>query len=72
MESRREAEGAQLAPPVQPVHPDVKMQRLPFYDVYDELIKPTTLGRCGAAGGCWLVAAVGQSLVNRWPSVGQP
>lgn len=43
LESRREAEGAQLAPPVQPVHPDVKMQRLPFYDVYDELIKPTTL-----------------------------
>lgn len=27
-----------------PVHPDVKMKRLPFYDVYDELIKPTTLG----------------------------
>ncbi|XP_069796709.1 E3 SUMO-protein ligase PIAS3-like isoform X2 [Narcine bancroftii] len=26
-----------------PVHPDVKMRRLPFYDVYDELTKPTTL-----------------------------
>ncbi|KAF5907612.1 E3 SUMO-protein ligase PIAS1-like isoform X5, partial [Clarias magur] len=26
-----------------PVHPDVKLQRLPFYDVLDELIKPTSL-----------------------------
>uniref|UniRef100_A0A8D0G4Y5 Protein inhibitor of activated STAT 3 n=1 Tax=Sphenodon punctatus TaxID=8508 RepID=A0A8D0G4Y5_SPHPU len=32
-----------LSSPVHPVHPDVKMKRLPFYDVYDELIKPTTL-----------------------------
>lgn len=29
-----------------PVHPDVKLQRLPFYDVLDELIKPTSLGKC--------------------------
>lgn len=28
-----------------PVHPDVKLQRLPFYDVLDELIKPTSLGK---------------------------
>ncbi|NWQ84943.1 PIAS1 ligase, partial [Columbina picui] len=27
-----------------PVHPDVTMRSLPFYDVYDELIRPTTLG----------------------------
>ncbi|XP_051580218.1 E3 SUMO-protein ligase PIAS1-like isoform X1 [Myxocyprinus asiaticus] len=26
-----------------PVHPDVKLQRLPFYDVLDELIRPTSL-----------------------------
>ncbi|KAJ8002459.1 hypothetical protein DPEC_G00159140 [Dallia pectoralis] len=26
-----------------PVHPDIKLQRLPFYDVLDELIKPTSL-----------------------------
>uniref|UniRef100_A0A8C7JRU7 Protein inhibitor of activated STAT 1 n=1 Tax=Oncorhynchus kisutch TaxID=8019 RepID=A0A8C7JRU7_ONCKI len=26
-----------------PVHPDVKLQRLPFYDMLDELIKPTSL-----------------------------
>uniref|UniRef100_A0A8B9L7D6 Protein inhibitor of activated STAT 1 n=1 Tax=Astyanax mexicanus TaxID=7994 RepID=A0A8B9L7D6_ASTMX len=26
-----------------PVHPDVKLQRLPFYDTLDELIKPTSL-----------------------------
>ncbi|NXL68227.1 PIAS3 ligase, partial [Chordeiles acutipennis] len=32
-----------LSPPIHPVHPDVKMKRLPFYDIYDELIKPTTL-----------------------------
>uniref|UniRef100_A0A8V5GQ72 Uncharacterized protein n=1 Tax=Melopsittacus undulatus TaxID=13146 RepID=A0A8V5GQ72_MELUD len=30
-------------PPVHPLHPDVTMKRLPFYHVYDELIKPTTL-----------------------------
>ncbi|TRY82028.1 hypothetical protein DNTS_006674 [Danionella cerebrum] len=28
-----------------PVHPDVKLQRLSFYDMLDELIKPTSLGR---------------------------
>lgn len=28
-----------------PVHPDVKLQRLPFYDVLDELIKPTSLSK---------------------------
>ncbi|XP_064846262.1 E3 SUMO-protein ligase PIAS1 [Oncorhynchus masou masou] len=26
-----------------PVHPDVNLQRLPFYDMLDELIKPTSL-----------------------------
>ncbi|XP_061830908.1 E3 SUMO-protein ligase PIAS1-like isoform X1 [Nerophis lumbriciformis] len=29
--------------PLHPVHPDVKLQRLPFYDMFDELIKPTSL-----------------------------
>ncbi|KAM9294675.1 E3 SUMO-protein ligase PIAS3 [Gastrophryne carolinensis] len=38
-----EADLQHLSPPIHPVHPDVKMKRLPFYDVYDELIKPTTL-----------------------------
>uniref|UniRef100_A0A1A8JDE4 Protein inhibitor of activated STAT, 1 n=3 Tax=Nothobranchius kuhntae TaxID=321403 RepID=A0A1A8JDE4_NOTKU len=32
-----------LPSPLHPVHPDVKLQRLPFYDVLDELIKPTSL-----------------------------
>lgn len=27
-----------------PVHPDVKLKRLPFYDLLAELIKPSTLG----------------------------
>ncbi|NXA57268.1 PIAS3 ligase, partial [Nothocercus julius] len=40
---KREADVPHLATPTQPVRPDVKMKRLPFYDVYDELIKPTTL-----------------------------
>uniref|UniRef100_A0A8B9T0J3 Protein inhibitor of activated STAT 3 n=1 Tax=Anas platyrhynchos TaxID=8839 RepID=A0A8B9T0J3_ANAPL len=40
---KREADAQHLAPPAHPVHPDVTMRRLPFYDVYDELIKPTTL-----------------------------
>ncbi|XP_077375146.1 E3 SUMO-protein ligase PIAS1-like [Festucalex cinctus] len=31
------------AVPLHPVHPDVKLQRLPFYDMLDELIKPTSL-----------------------------
>ncbi|XP_073509564.1 E3 SUMO-protein ligase PIAS1 isoform X1 [Phyllobates terribilis] len=26
-----------------PVHPDIKLQKLPFYDLLDELIKPTSL-----------------------------
>lgn len=34
-----------LHPPLpQPVHPDVTMKPLPFYEVYGELIRPTTLG----------------------------
>ncbi|NXU80908.1 PIAS1 ligase, partial [Oreotrochilus melanogaster] len=41
---KQEGEVQHLSP-IHPVHPDVKMKRLPFYDVYDELIKPTTLGR---------------------------
>ncbi|XP_069734707.1 E3 SUMO-protein ligase PIAS3 isoform X2 [Phaenicophaeus curvirostris] len=40
---KHEADVPHLSPPIHPVHPDVKMKRLPFYDVYDELIKPTTL-----------------------------
>uniref|UniRef100_A0A8C6UWX2 Protein inhibitor of activated STAT, 1a n=1 Tax=Neogobius melanostomus TaxID=47308 RepID=A0A8C6UWX2_9GOBI len=32
-------------PPAPPLHPDVKLQRLPFYDLLDELIKPTSLGK---------------------------
>uniref|UniRef100_A0A667XYA0 Protein inhibitor of activated STAT 1 n=1 Tax=Myripristis murdjan TaxID=586833 RepID=A0A667XYA0_9TELE len=32
-----------------PVHPDVKLQRLPFYDMLDELIKPTSLGESSAS-----------------------
>ncbi|XP_075301242.1 E3 SUMO-protein ligase PIAS3 isoform X2 [Opisthocomus hoazin] len=40
---KHEADVQHLSPPAHPVHPDVKMKRLPFYDVYDELIKPTTL-----------------------------
>ncbi|XP_077320090.1 E3 SUMO-protein ligase PIAS3 [Lithobates pipiens] len=40
---KQEPDIQHLSPPILPVHPDVKMKRLPFYDVYDELIKPTTL-----------------------------
>lgn len=39
-----------MHPPLpQPVHPDVTMKPLPFYEVYGELIRPTTLGMalCG-------------------------
>lgn len=34
----------QSAPPLPPVHPDVHMKTLPFYDVLDVLIKPSSLG----------------------------
>lgn len=27
-----------------PIHPDVRFIKLPFYDIVDELIKPTSLG----------------------------
>ncbi|XP_053331050.1 E3 SUMO-protein ligase PIAS3 [Spea bombifrons] len=40
---KHEAEIQHVSPAAHPLHPDVKMKRLPFYDVYDELIKPTTL-----------------------------
>ncbi|XP_077319180.1 E3 SUMO-protein ligase PIAS2 isoform X3 [Lithobates pipiens] len=33
----------QLSPPIPPVHPDVHLKSLPFYDVLDILIKPTSL-----------------------------
>ncbi|MGH0167872.1 UNVERIFIED_CONTAM: hypothetical protein FKN15_056750 [Acipenser sinensis] len=33
-----------LTSALHPVHPDVKLQKLPFYDMLDELIKPTSLG----------------------------
>ncbi|NXK89460.1 PIAS2 ligase, partial [Formicarius rufipectus] len=36
----------QLSPPIPPVHPDVQLKTLPFYDVLDVLIKPTSLGKC--------------------------
>lgn len=40
-----------------PVHPDVKLQRLPFYDVLDELIKPTSLGKStpSCSTGCVVI-----------------
>ncbi|KAM4607220.1 E3 SUMO-protein ligase PIAS2 isoform 2-T2 [Polymixia lowei] len=34
----------QSAPLIPPVHPDVQMKSLPFYDVLDVLIKPSSLG----------------------------
>ncbi|KAJ8396589.1 hypothetical protein AAFF_G00016550 [Aldrovandia affinis] len=34
----------QAAPLIPPVHPDVQLKSLPFYDVLDVLIKPSSLG----------------------------
>lgn len=54
---KHETDVQHLSPPIHPVHPDVKMKRLPFYDVYDELIKPTTLGTFQTArSSCFLEA----------------
>lgn len=36
----------QGTPLMPPVHPDVQMKSLPFYDVLDVLIKPSSLGNC--------------------------
>lgn len=36
----------QPTPLMPPVHPDVQMKSLPFYDVLDVLIKPSSLGSC--------------------------
>ncbi|XP_055556183.1 E3 SUMO-protein ligase PIAS2-like isoform X5 [Falco cherrug] len=33
----------QPSPPIPPVHPDVQLKSLPFYDVLDVLLKPTSL-----------------------------
>ncbi|XP_062492256.1 E3 SUMO-protein ligase PIAS3 isoform X2 [Pezoporus occidentalis] len=41
--AKQEVDVEHGTPPVHPLHPDVTMKRLPFYQVYDELIKPTTL-----------------------------
>ncbi|KAL2091762.1 hypothetical protein ACEWY4_011560 [Coilia grayii] len=38
----------QSGPLMPPVHPDVQMRSLPFYDVLDVLIKPSSLGPCAA------------------------
>ena len=34
---------ARAAQPAQPVHPEVKIVKLPFYDVQGELLKPASL-----------------------------
>ncbi|CAH1253303.1 E3 SUMO-protein ligase PIAS3-like isoform X3 [Branchiostoma lanceolatum] len=36
-------QNSSLPPHLPPVHPDVTLRRLPFYDIIDELIKPTSL-----------------------------
>lgn len=33
-----------------PVHPDVQLKRLPFYDHIAELFKPSTLSECNVRG----------------------
>ncbi|XP_023679075.1 E3 SUMO-protein ligase PIAS2 isoform X2 [Paramormyrops kingsleyae] len=43
-ESKPRMDMQQPAPPIPPVHPDVQMKSLPFYDVLDVLIKPSSLG----------------------------
>uniref|UniRef100_A0A8C5MN60 Protein inhibitor of activated STAT 1 n=1 Tax=Leptobrachium leishanense TaxID=445787 RepID=A0A8C5MN60_9ANUR len=40
---KHELELPHLTSNLHPVHPDIKLQKLPFYDLLDELIKPTSL-----------------------------
>ncbi|XP_077202839.1 E3 SUMO-protein ligase PIAS2 isoform X1 [Paroedura picta] len=42
-ETKPRFEMQQPSPPIPPVHPDVQLKSLPFYDVLDVLIKPTSL-----------------------------
>ncbi|XP_027741483.1 E3 SUMO-protein ligase PIAS2 isoform X4 [Empidonax traillii] len=42
-ETKSHFEMQQASPPIPPVHPDVQLKSLPFYDVLDVLIKPTSL-----------------------------
>ncbi|KAJ6662935.1 hypothetical protein lerEdw1_011139 [Lerista edwardsae] len=46
---KHELELPHLAPALHPVHPDIKLQKLPFYDLLDELIKPTMLAEAQVA-----------------------
>ncbi|XP_061119163.1 E3 SUMO-protein ligase PIAS2-like isoform X1 [Conger conger] len=43
-ETKHRIDMQQSAPPIPPVHPDVQLKSLPFYDVLDVLIKPSSLG----------------------------
>lgn len=45
-ESKPRMNMQQPTPLMPPVHPDVQMKSLPFYDVLDVLIKPSSLGIC--------------------------
>lgn len=38
--------------PVKPVKPEVRLVKLPFYTILDELLKPTELGELGGCGCC--------------------
>lgn len=42
----------QPTPLIPPVHPDVQMKPLPFYDVLDVLIKPSSLGLLSFSSHC--------------------
>ncbi|XP_030048770.1 E3 SUMO-protein ligase PIAS2 isoform X1 [Microcaecilia unicolor] len=42
-EAKPHFEMQQPSPPIPPVHPDVQLKSLPFYDVLDVLLKPTSL-----------------------------
>lgn len=45
MGPKHELDLPHLTSALHPVHPDIKLQKLPFYDLLDELIKPTSLGK---------------------------
>ncbi|NXD85269.1 PIAS2 ligase, partial [Halcyon senegalensis] len=44
-DAKQHFEMQQPSPPIPPVHPDVQLKSLPFYDVLDVLIKPTSLAQ---------------------------
>lgn len=64
---KHELELPHLTSALHPVHPDIKLQKLPFYDLLDELIKPTSLGK--EMGGLGTVGTLSCCCCCKWLNI---